>query len=125
MKQKDIIKAYKAIEKYEQKPIPLKASYALFKTKKLIQDQIDFQNKEEREIYKKYKPTPQEDGSLKFDSQEKAVEFAKEFDAKIKEIIDIDVDLGEFKKFKIPVDQIIDISVEDIEALEPFIDFEE
>lgn len=125
MKQKDVVKAYHTIEKFEDKDVPLKVSYALFKTKSLIKDQVDFQLKKEREIFEKYKPSALDDGALKFESNEQAQEFAVEFDSKINEVAEMDIDLGEYKKFKIPIDQLVDISVQDIEALEPFIEFVE
>lgn len=125
MKQKDIVKAFHTLEKYEKKDLPLKVSYALFKVKNKIKDQVEFQLTKEREIYSKYKPIPQDDGALKFESEEQAREFAIEFSEKIDEVADMEVELEGFKKPVIPLDQIVDMSVEDIESLEPFIEFTE
>lgn len=123
MKQIDIVKAYHVLEKYAQIQLPLKVSYAFYKVKTIIKDQVEFQNNKEREIFEKYKPKTNDDGSFKFESAEQAEEFAREFDSKITEVTEMDVDLGEFKKPRIPIDQLVDVSVEDIEALEPFIEF--
>lgn len=123
MKQKDIVKAYHTIMKHEKDDLPLKVSYGLYRVKNIIKEQIEFQNGKEREIFMKYKPKTNDDGSFKFESAEQAEEFAKEFDSKITEVTEMDVDLGEFKKPRIPIDQLVDVSVEDIEALEPFIEF--
>ncbi len=123
MKQIDIVKAFHVLEKYAQTQLPLKVSYAFYKVKTIIKDQVEFQNNKEREIFEKYKPKTNDDGSFKFESAEQAEEFAKEFDSKITEVTEMDVDLGEFKKPRIPIDQLVDVSVEDIEALEPFIEF--
>lgn len=125
MKQRDIVKAFHVIEKYAQKDLPLKVSYALFKVKNAIKDQVEFQLEKENEIYQKYKPVPQDDGSLKFESQDQAKEFAVEFGQKIDEVADMDVELDGFKKPRIPLDQLVDFSVQDIEDLEPFIEFTE
>lgn len=125
MKQGDIIKAYHVLEKYEQKDLPLKVSYALFKVKSKIKDQVEFQLEKEQELYKKYKPIPQEDGSLKFESEEVAKKFAMEFTKRIDELADIDVDIDNKKKSRISLDQLVDMSMEDIECLEPFIEFTE
>lgn len=125
MKQKDIIKAFHALQKYEEKDLPIRISYSLFKVKKLIEDQVEFQLNAEQEIFQKYKPTSNEDGSLKFESEEQAREFAQEFSSKIDEIGEIEVELDLKNKPKISLDQIVDMSIEDIEALEPFIEFTE
>lgn len=125
MKQKDIIKAFHALQKYEEKDLPIRISYSLFKVKKLIEDQVEFQLNAEQEIFQKYKPTSNEDGSLKFESEEQAREFAQEFSNKIDEIGEIEVELDLKNKPKISLDQIVDMSIEDIEALEPFIEFTE
>lgn len=125
MKQGDIVKAYHVLEKYEQKDLPLKVSYALFKVKSKIKDQVEFQLEKERELYKKYKPVPQEDGSLKFESEEQAKEFAVEFTEKTNELAEIEVDIDNNKKPTISLDQLVDMSMEDIECLEPFIEFTE
>ena len=125
MKQKDIIKAFHALQKYEEKDLPIRISYSLFKVKKLIEDHVEFQLNAEQEIFQKYKPTSNEDGSLKFKSEEQAREFAQEFSSKIDEIGEIEVELDLKNKPKISLDQMVDMSIEDIEALEPFIEFTE
>lgn len=125
MKQKDIIKAFHALQKYEEKDLPIRISYSLFKVKKLIEDHVEFQLNAEQEIFQKYKPTSNEDGSLKFKSEEQAREFAQEFSSKIDEIGEIEVEPDLKNKPKISLDQMVDMSIEDIEALEPFIEFTE
>ena len=70
MKQKDYINAYKVIQKYQDKELSLDVSYGLFKVKKLLQPQWDFQLERESAIFTKYSPEQNEEGNLKFKDEE-------------------------------------------------------
>ena len=122
MKQPTIIKAYKTIQKYENERLPMKVSYALHKTRVLLQAQWDFQGERERALIEKYNPKFTEDG-MQFKDEDEAKRFAEEFQAELKELEDLDVDLGEFTKPRAPLSDDVQISVDDIAALEPFIEF--
>lgn len=124
MKQYEIIKAYKAIENIQHKKASLKVSYAFFKIKKLLQPQYDFQLEQEKAVYSQFEYTVGEDGRLNFGSQEKAAEFSNTLSQRLAELEDLDIDL-EFTKPVINTNESIEMSVDDIVALEPFIEFTE
>ena len=122
MKQNVIIQAYKAISKLNENPLSLKTAHALYLVKKMLEPHYEFQLNKEKEIYDKYNPTPLENGDLDFGSPEKAQEFTKEYNDLINEMKDLEVNL-EFVKPSIRLDDDLKLSIEDVEALEPFIDF--
>ena len=123
MKQFEIIRAYKIIERLENKQMPLKVSYALYQVKLLLQPQYDFQLKQEQEVYNRFEYTQKPDGKLDFGSKEKAQEFMKAMSDKIDELSELEVDLGQFKKPQISVSTDIELSTADIMALELFVEF--
>lgn len=123
MKQSTVINAYKTINKINGDKLPLKVSYALFKTKQLLQPHVDFQMQREKDVYSKYKYTVQHDGVIKFADKDTANEFADEIQKTINEMMELDVDLGQFNKQEIDASEDMQLSVSDIEALSPFIDF--
>lgn len=117
MKQKQIIEAYKTIQKYEKEQMPLNVSYKFFKIKKLLSEQWEFQLEKEQEIFDRYKPEFK-DNVFTFVDEEEKNKFAKE----IKELSELEIDL-DFDKIKIDF-QDLKLSVDDVEALDPFVNFE-
>lgn len=117
MKQIKIINAYKVIQKYEQKELPLDIAYAFFKLKKELADQWNFQIEREQAIYDKYSPK-NEDGKLIFDSSESQRKFSEE----LGELLSMDVDWFE-DKIKVDIGDRLMLSVADIEALDDFMTF--
>ena len=122
MKQSKIMSAYQAIEKIKNKDkeYPLNITYTLFKVKKMLQDQWDFQLEEEKKIFNQFSPEVQENGDYKFESREKAQEFTD----KLAELGNMEVDL-KITKPKIKLSEQIDLTLGEIEALDEFIEFEE
>lgn len=118
MKQERFVNAYKVIQKYESEKMPLDISYGLFKVKKILQDQWDFEVSREEEIYNRYKPSSDEKGNFKFDSPEDQKNFVKE----LTDLLSMDIDM-DIEKVKIKFDDRIEMSLADIEALDDFIEF--
>lgn len=118
MKQQDYINAYKVIQKYENEKLPLNVSYGLFKVKKLLQDQWDFEVSRETEIYEKYKVSINEDGTFKFETPEDREGFLKDFE----ELLGMEV-VQPIEKIRFDFGDQIQMSVSDIEALSNFVEF--
>lgn len=120
MKQFKIIAAYKTIEDIKQrnKEYPLAVAHAIFKIKKTLQDQWDFQVEEERKLFEKYSPVSDDGNSIKFASDEDA----KAFSSKIAELSDMDVEL-DYIKPKIRLSEQFDLTLSEMEALDDFIEF--
>lgn len=119
MKQSTIINAYKVIQKHRQDQLPLDVSLAFFKVKKMLDDQWEFQLEKENELIEKYHPTRKENGDLVFDPPENMDKFIEEINA----IGDLDIDL-DYKKVDAKFGNKIELSVDEIEALEEFMNFE-
>lgn len=122
MKQSKIIIAYNTIEQIKKREMvyPSTVSYALFKTKKALQDQYDFQSEEETKLLKEFNPEQGENGNLKFKSNDEASQFLTKLD----ELGNLEVKL-EYEKQKIKLTDDLKFSVAEIEALDDFIVFEE
>lgn len=117
MKQSNIVSAYKVLTKLSQQDLPIRLAFDLFKIKQQLQPQWDFQIEEETKAAATATQLP--GGRLEFPSAEEADVFRK----KLAEIAEMDVEL-EIKKASIPLTAEIRLSVEDIEALKDFAEFE-
>ena len=122
VKQGSVIRAYKVISKLNENPLPLKTAHAFFLVKKELVPHFEFQSDKEKEIYDKYSPVPTENGGLDFGSAEKAQEFTKEFNKLIDEMQELEVDI-DFIKPEVRLEDDIKLTIEDVEALEPFVNF--
>ena len=125
MKQSTIIKAYKVLNKLYGEDLPLPVSYKLYRLRSQLAPQWNFQNEKEREIFTKYSPSINTDGTLSFKDDNERDAFTKEFTELCNTMAELDADIGEVKKFAIKLSDGISLSMEDIEALQDFIDFEE
>lgn len=125
MKQFQIIKAYKAINKLYEKDLPVSISYKLFRIRSFLLPHWEFQQDKERSVFDKYSPTVDENGSLKFGTKEDGERFVAEYTKLCNELADIDVDTDDIEKVSIPMDINLSLSVEDIEALQGFVEFVE
>ena len=122
MKQSKIIAAYNALENLKRQNIryPSSVSLALFKVKKALQDQKEYQDEEQQKIFEDLKPEVVDDHRFKFASDEAAREFAK----RLQELENLEVDL-EFAKPTIKLCDDYGFTLAEIEALADFIEFEE
>ena len=126
MKQKDIILAYKAITNFNQneknkKNASVRTTHDLFIIKKLLEPHWQYQSELERDIFQETKAKMLENGDIEFKSQEQKDKFFE----KLNEVSNLDIDLGDFTKVKIKLDEDINIPMDDMEALDPFVEFVE
>ncbi len=125
MKQSKIIRAYKTLNKLAEEKLPLPVSHKLWTLSRVLLPHWDFQMEKEAEVFQKYGPKYNDDGSVDFGSEENAKAFREEYDKLVSELSELDVDLGDFKKVVLHLDDKLDISIGDIEALSDFVDFVE
>lgn len=125
MKHAKVIDAYMVLDRMSRDEIPLSTSYKLFTVKKMIQPQWDFQNERIDSVLEKYHPVRQLDGSLQFKNKKEGEKCANELNAMVEEIGEMEIDFADFKRPVIKLSTNISLSVADIEALSPFIDFQE
>ena len=71
MKQSQIIKAYKILDKMNTKVFPIKLVHDLFMLKRALEPHVDFQTEKEQEVYSKYNPVQTENGQNKQDAAQK------------------------------------------------------
>ena len=117
MKQFKVIKAYKALTKLGQQDLPIKLAFDLFKIKKALQPQWDFQADEEAKMTTGAKVNA--DGSVTFETPEAADAFRQ----RLRELSDIDVDL-KIKPVQIPLSLPgLTLSMDDVDALDCFVQF--
>ena len=118
MKQQQIVNAYKVIKKYENEKLPLDISYGLFKVKKLLQPQWDFEIEQENKIYEKYDPQFEDNGKMTFKNDDDELNFIKE----LNELLEMEIEWDE-EKVQIDFNNRVDLSLADVEALDNFITF--
>lgn len=123
MKHSEVINAYIVLERLSSGEMPLSVSYKLFKTKKLLQPQWDFQKERIDTIMNRYAPQKLMDGSVKFRNKKEGEKCASELNEMINEIGNMDVEFADLKKPTISLNTDINLSIDDIDALSPFIDF--
>lgn len=126
MKQKDIISAYKAVAAFTQREkeahkASLRMNHAIFKTRKLLEAQHQFQLESEQNIYNEFSPKQLEGNLLDFGTPQKKNEFF----ARLKELEEMDVDLGPFEKPVVSLGEEVSLDPDEIAALDPFIEFTE
>lgn len=119
MKQCDLIKAYKTIDKLYNMNFDFCSAYKLFKLKKNLEDYYCFHKEEEIKLLKENNAVFNEDGSVSFNTEEDMNSFY----AKLGELNNLSVD-AEFDKTKMTISNDVIMSPSDIENLSLFIDFE-
>lgn len=100
----DILNAIPAIQKLVREDLPLRTAYRLSKMVRKINEELDFFKAKEAEL------------KAKHEYQVPAMEY--------NELLNLEIDWAD-PKLTIPLDDHISLSVADIEALTPFIEFEE
>ena len=123
MKQIEIIRAYKAINNFNQNEknkqnASVRVTHDLFVVRKLLEPHWQYQTELEQGILVDAE-AEWDNGKWKFKNAEKE----KLFYDKLREVSNLDVDLGEFAKAKINLDENIYLSMDDMEALDPFVEF--
>lgn len=116
MTQGKIIMAIKTLDKMKSQPMPLPLSYKLYKLRKTLQPHWDWQVEQEMKILEE-KGVQTENG-LTITQEERA-----EFDSALLAIIEIEVE-KDWTPVKVSVSDGLTISIEDIEALDGFVEIE-
>lgn len=116
MKQANVIKAIKTLDKIKTQPMQLRTSYNLYKLRQSLQPHWDWQVEQEMKILEE-KGVQTENG-LTITQEERA-----EFDSALLSIIEIEVE-KDWTPVKVSVSDGLTISIEDIEALDGFVEIE-
>lgn len=116
MTQANVIKAIKTLDKIKTQPMQLRTSYNLYKLRQSLQPHWDWQVEQEMKILEE-KGVQTENGLTI--TQEKRAEF----DSALLSIIEIEVD-KDWTPVKVSVSDGLTISIEDIEALDGFVEIE-
>ena len=125
MKQSKITQAYKAIGKLYGQKLPLTISHKLWMLKQKLAPTWDFQIDKEQEMIMKFNPVFGENGQITFENDEVANQCRTEYNKLCNEMGEIEVDLGDYEKIAIKLDDKLELSIGDIDALSEFIDFTE
>lgn len=119
MQQSQIIRAYKSISKLSQLDLPIRLAFDLFRIKSALQPQWDFQVVEETKAAAG--ATQLDDGRLQFATAEDAEAFRD----KLRALGEIDIELKGLPVARIPLSTPgLKLSVEDIDALKDFVNFD-
>lgn len=120
MTHKQAVEAYKTIEKLSTQPLPVKAAYALHKLRRTLTPEWDFQMQRERQLLDKLKPSLVEGTKVTFSSAEDATEWRDSMD---------ELNVMEFEYNEEPITVSVGkdarLTLDDIDALDGFVIFEE
>lgn len=110
--------AYAALTRMGQKATG-KAAFSLFRMKQKLEQVVRFQGEQEKTLAEKHGTKIMEDGTLIFpDDKEKAA-----FMEDKKALYDMEIEPA-IETIKVPIDKLPEINMEEIEALNGFIEFE-
>lgn len=114
MKQVDIIKAYKDLEKLSDvQDFHSKEQWALYSLRKKMREHVDFYEERQKALIEKYREFADDNGII---TGEKYVDYTKE----LSDLNDLEID-EEIEKISLPF--VDGISFKTAESLENFIDF--
>jgi len=119
MKQSQMVNAYKVLENLSKQTMPIKTAYAVHKLRGKLKPAFDFQVEQEERLIEKLNPKI-ENGSLFFQNVDDAQEWKDEMIA----VGNMESDI-EFEPIKISINDDLQISLDNIDALEGFVDFVE
>ena len=118
MKQGKMVQAYNALQRLGGQVMDDLVAYKLFKLKKQMAPAIEFQTEREQLIFEKYQPERTGNGQYSFRTSGQAAEFRNE----LNELADMETEVT-VTPVKIPKGQRLLISMDDIEALDGFVEF--
>lgn len=121
MKQGDVIRAYKALQKLSAETLPIKIACKLHRLKTQLRTAWEFQLEEEGKLIDQLHPIAGEDGKLTFQSKEDSDLFRE----RLSELSQSEADDMTFDPVTVPMMDGISLSADDIEALEGFVMFSE
>lgn len=115
------VNAFMAITRLASSPMPSFAAYKLFKLKKLLRDAVEFQTEQEKKLVDEMGGTVNDsNGRVMFDDPEKYLEFSM----RQKELQEMEYEVDS-EKLIMYMKELPNISIADIETLEPFIEWKE
>lgn len=117
IKQKKIIEAYNATERLADiKTLPVKTMWELYDLRRKLTPHKEFQDDRECALREKYMPYADSDGVI---TGMAYIEFMRERE----ELNDLEIDVSDIQRISLPLTDGLGLTVHDIEALEPFVDF--
>lgn len=130
MKQYQFIEAYKALNHLSSQVLPIRTAYALHKLRRAISPAWEFQVNQEKALIEKLGGLPQNGANgviISFGNPDDpdAIERANQYKSKMLEIAEMEINDVRFEPVHINMDDTIDISINEIEALDGFVVFEE
>lgn len=119
MKQGRMVQAYNALSRLGSQVMEdYTVAYRLFQLKKQMAPAMEFQTEREQAIFEKYQPERLGNGQFRFRTSGVAEDFRKA----LNELAEMDTDV-QITPVKIPKGQRLLISMDDIEALDGFVEF--
>ena len=113
--QKQAIDAYKAVRKLEYQDMPGEKAMAMFRLRKALEPQYQFQDEQERKELESLGADISQTGDINFKDDESKQKYIE----KIKEIEELEVDV-DIAKETLDIHGMM-ISAKDIEALDPIV----
>lgn len=92
MKQMQINRAYAALSRLLNIPLPASEAYGVYMLAKKLESNYTFELEQQKKMVEKYDGTINEDGSIVFTNKENSINFQQEIDelANIEVVLDID-----------------------------------
>lgn len=119
MKQGQIIAAYKALYRLSEQVLPIKTAWAIAKTRAVLKPFWEFQLNEERRYFEMQNYRVSAGGDIVFSDSRVDAEFRQ----RMAELANMDQDVS-IERFTLRMDDSIELSARDIEALAGIVDFE-
>lgn len=117
--QKQTVSAFVVLNQMSAKPMNSFTAYKLFKLKKVLKEHVDFQIEQEKKIACELGGTITEDGRLDLPDGK-----ISEYNVRHKELVEMECDV-DIERVEIHMKELKDISMADMEILEPFIEWKE
>lgn len=115
---KDIVLAVPALSKLSAENLSLRLAYALKKNISALQKEADFFAEQRQKIFEKYGKA-NADGKFCFEGAEEQIASAE-----LEELLELEVEPS-FQRLDIPISEELRLSVNDLGALAPFVQFTE
>ena len=115
--QKQVLAAYVLLNNMSAKPLNSITAYKLYRVKKALKENVEFQIEEERRIAEEFGGEIAEDGRLNLPDGK-----SEEYASRHKELVDMECEI-DAEKAEIHMSEFPTISLSDMETLEPFIDW--
>lgn len=120
VKQGQIIQLNNVIAQVYTQKMPFETSYKLYKLREAIKQQVEFNDEKTKEVVEEYDLKPNENGVVVFTD----AKVEEQVRTKLQELSDLEVDIDWVPK-DIAVNNDLNLSINDIEALKGFFNFTE